>query len=58
MEVTGICMVCGKVAKPVFTCMFCGASVCRECYVPELKLCKICAAKFKGKNLKDELLGP
>ncbi|RLJ06479.1 MAG: orotate phosphoribosyltransferase [Candidatus Aenigmatarchaeota archaeon] len=47
MEVSGICSICGKATSHIYTCSLCGAMVCADDYVPELKLCRICASKFK-----------
>jgi hypothetical protein len=45
MLVPGICVMCGRIAKPAFTCNACGAIVCRRCFNEDLGICERCTAQ-------------
>jgi len=50
MQITGLCAICGRPAKPAYTCRFCGAIVCSNCFDASSGLCKNCAARIKKGN--------
>jgi hypothetical protein len=43
MEVAGLCGLCGKPAKKLYTCKLCGRIVCGRCI--ELDVCGACSRK-------------
>jgi hypothetical protein len=45
MRVSGICMICGGVAEPAYSCYLCGVVVCKNCIDPDTGLCKRCSMK-------------
>jgi hypothetical protein len=47
MEIAGLCAICEGVAKPAYSCRFCGAIVCRKCFDSDLGLCIKCASRIK-----------
>jgi hypothetical protein len=46
MQVTGICVMCGRPAMPASTCDICGAIVCVRCFDEDLGICKRCSAQM------------
>lgn len=46
MQVPGICVMCGRIAKPAFTCNACGAIVCAKCFDDGLSVCKRCVGQM------------
>jgi len=47
MMVTGICTICGGLAKPTYTCEMCGAFICKKCLNMDLMLCVRCSAQSR-----------
>lgn len=47
MEISGLCSICGKVAKPAYSCRFCGAIVCREHFDISSGMCSRCRGRLK-----------
>jgi hypothetical protein len=47
MERSGLCRICGRVARPAFTCNMCGATVCMWCFERGHGLCVNCGEKGK-----------
>jgi len=43
MERPALCSICGKVAKPAYTCKLCGAIVCFDDMDHSRGICKRCA---------------
>lgn len=48
-ERAGICSICGGPARPVYTCMICGALCCVHCFDTGLGICRNCAVKAHRK---------
>lgn len=44
MQVSGVCVMCGGLARPACTCEACGVTVCRRCFDDDLSICKRCSA--------------
>lgn len=42
MTVGGVCNICGKAAKKLYTCELCGKTVCEQHYVVEEGICTEC----------------
>lgn len=47
MEITGLCSICGRPAKPAYSCRFCGHIVCGDDFIYDLGLCARCAGGFR-----------
>ncbi len=45
MERPGLCVICGRVADPAYTCMLCGAIVCSEHFDMEKGVCNRCLSR-------------
>ena len=43
MQVPGICFICGREARPAYSCMLCGSIICQKDFLPEKGLCKRCS---------------
>ncbi|HLD41602.1 MAG TPA: hypothetical protein VJB06_01070 [archaeon] len=41
-SISGLCSLCGTVAKPAYTCNICGAIVCLSCFHHNIGACKKC----------------
>jgi len=44
MRRSGICMICGQVAEPAYSCKLCGMIVCGEHFDKRKGICTSCAA--------------
>ncbi|MCK4714946.1 MAG: hypothetical protein KAT35_05185 [Candidatus Aenigmarchaeota archaeon] len=42
MERPGLCVICGRVANPAYSCRLCGAIVCSEHFSKERGVCTNC----------------
>ncbi|MEE9406280.1 MAG: orotate phosphoribosyltransferase [Candidatus Aenigmarchaeota archaeon] len=46
-DISGVCTLCGGLARHPHSCHLCGAIVCEKCYDAEKGLCKKCAEKAR-----------